>query len=199
MFVGTVIDTTEAKRAQDALRETQSKLERITRLTTMHAVTASIAHEVNQPLAAIVANGNAALRWLQRTPPEVAEAATNVNRIISDGHRASQVVTSVRSMFKKDEHAKVRLDVNEVIEEVLTLLRGELNSRRVSVRTELSQELPRISADRVQLQQVVLNLVMNAGEAMDAMPAGARILTIRSEACAPNELIIAVEDFRAGH
>ena len=94
MFVGTVIDTTEAKRAQDALRETQSKLERITRLTTMHAVTASIAHEVNQPLAAIVANGNAALRWLQRTPPEVAEAATNVNRIISDGHRASQVVTS---------------------------------------------------------------------------------------------------------
>ena len=95
MFVGTVIDTTDAKRAQDALRETQSKLERITRLTTMHAVTASIAHEVNQPLAAIVANGNAALRWLQRTPPEVAEAATNVNRIISDGQRASQVVTSV--------------------------------------------------------------------------------------------------------
>ena len=101
-------------------------------------------------------------------------------------------------MFRKDEHAKVRLDVNEVIEEVLTLLRGELNSRRVSVRTELSQELPRISADRVQLQQVVLNLVMNAGEAMDAMPAGARILTIRSEACAPNEVIIAVEDSGPG-
>ena len=198
MFVGTVIDATEAKRAQDALRETQSKLERIIRLTTMHAVTASIAHEVNQPLAAIVASGNAALRWLRRTPPDVAEAATNVNRIISDGHRASQVVTSVRTMFKKDEHAKVRLDVNEVIEEVLTLLRSELNSRRVSVRTELSQELPRISADRVQLQQVVLNLVMNAGEAMDAMPAGARMLTIRSEACAPNEVIIAVEDSGPG-
>ena len=198
MFVGTVIDVTEAKRAQEALRETQSKLERITRLTTMHAVTASIAHEVNQPLAAIVANGNAALRWLRRTPPDVAEAATNVNRIISDGHRASQVVTSVRTMFKKDEHVKVRLDVNEVIEEVLTLLRSELNSRRVSVHTELSQELPRISADRVQLQQVMLNLVMNAGEAMDAMPIGGRMLTIRSEACAPNEVIIAVEDSGAG-
>jgi C4-dicarboxylate-specific signal transduction histidine kinase len=92
----------------------------------------------------------------------------------------------------------VRLDVNEVIEEVLTLLRSELNSRRVSVRTELRQELPRISADRVQLQQVVLNLVMNAGEAMDAMPVGARMLTIRSEACAPNEVIIAVEDSGPG-
>ena len=198
MFVGTVIDVTEAKRAQDALRATQSKLERITRLTTMHAATASIAHEVNQPLAAIVANGNAALRWLRRTPPDVAEAATNVNRIISDGHRASQVVTSVRTMFKKDEHAKVRLNINEVIEEVLTLLCSELNNRRVSVRTELSQELPRISADRVQLQQVMLNLVMNAGEAMDAMPVGARMLTIRSEACAPNEVMIAVEDSGPG-
>ncbi len=198
MFIGTVIDATEAKRAQDALRETQSKLERITRLTTMHVVTASIAHEVNQPLGAIVANGNAALRWLRRTPPEVAEAAMNVNQIISDGHRASQVVTSVRTMFKKDEHAKVQLDVNEVIEEALALLRSELNSRRVSVRTKLSRELPRISADRVQLQQVVLNLVMNAGEAMDAMRVGARMLTIRSEACSPNEVIIEVKDSGPG-
>jgi PAS domain S-box-containing protein len=198
MFIATVIDATEAKRAQDALRETQSKLERVTRLTTMHAVTASIAHEVNQPLAAIVTAGDAALGWLRRSPPEVAEAADVVEQIISDGYRASEVVTSVRAMFKKDEHAKVRLDVNKVIEEVLALLRGELNSRRVSVRTELSQELPWISADRVQLQQVVLNLVMNAGEAMDAMPAGARMLTIRSEACAPNEVVIAVEDSGPG-
>jgi PAS domain S-box-containing protein len=198
MFIATVIDATEAKRAQDALRETQSKLERVTRLTTMHAVTASIAHEVNQPLTAIVTAGDAALSWLRRSPPDVAEAANIVDQIIRDGYRASQVVTSVRTMFKKDEHAKVRLDVNKVIEEVLALLRGELNSRRVSVRTELSQELPCISADRVQLQQVVLNLVMNAGEAMDTMPAGARALTIRSEACAPNEVIIAFEDSGPG-
>jgi PAS domain S-box-containing protein len=198
MFIGTVIDATEAKRAQDALRETQSKLERVTRLTTMHAVTASIAHEVNQPLTAIVTAGDAALSWLRRSPPEVAEAANIVEQIISDGYRAAQVVTSVRTMFKKDEHAKVRLDVNKVIEEVLALLRGELNSRRVSVRAELSQELPWISAERVQLQQVVLNLVMNASEAMDTMPAGARMLTVRSEACAPNEVIIAVEDSGPG-
>jgi PAS domain S-box-containing protein len=198
MFIGTVIDATAAKRAQDALRETQSNLERITRLTTMHAVTASIAHEVNQPLAAIVTGGDAALVWLRRSPPDVAEAARIVDQIISDGYRANQVVTSVRTMFKKDEHAKVCLDVNEVVEEVLTLLRGELNSRRVSVRTELAQELPPISADRVQLQQVVLNLVMNAGEAMDAMPVGARKLTIRSQACAPNEVIMAIEDSGPG-
>jgi PAS domain S-box-containing protein len=198
MFIGTVIDVTEAKRAQDALRETQSRLEHVTRLTTMHAVTASIAHEVSQPLAAIVTAGKAALNWLRKSPPDVAEAADMVGRIISDGHRASQVVSSVRTMFKKDEHAKVHLDVNKVIEEVLALLRGELNSRRISVRAELGQGLPCISADRVQLQQVVLNLVMNAGEAMDAVPAGGRVLTIRSEACAPNEVIIAVEDSGPG-
>jgi PAS domain S-box-containing protein len=198
MFIATVIDATEAKRAQDALQEAQSKLERVTRLTTMHAVTASIAHEVNQPLAAIVTSGEAALQWLRRNPPDVAKAADIVDQIIRDGYRASQVVASVRTMFKKDEHAKVRLDVNKVIEEVLALLRGELNSRRVSVRTELGQELPWISAERVQLQQVVLNLVVNASEAMDARPVGARMLTIKSEACAPNEVIIAIEDSGPG-
>jgi PAS domain S-box-containing protein len=198
MLVGTVIDVTESKRAQDALRAAQSTLARITRLTTMHEVTASIAHEVNQPLAAIVANGNAALRWLRRAPPEVAEAAENVNQIISDGHRASRVVASIRGMFNKDEHAKVFLDVNEVIQEVVELLHGELNSRRVSVRTDLSRDLPLTSADRVQLQQVVLNLIMNAGEAMSAMPDGSRILKISSERGQPDEVVIAVEDSGPG-
>jgi PAS domain S-box-containing protein len=198
MLIGTVIDVTDSKRAQDALRAAQSTLARITRLTTMHEVTASIAHEVNQPLAAIVANGNAALRWLRRTPPEVAEAAENVNQIIGDGHRASRVVASIRGMFNKDEHAKVILDVNEVIQEVVELLHGELNSRRVSVRTELSRDLQQTSADRVQLQQVVLNLIMNAGEAMSAMPDGSRMLKIISERGQPDEVIIAVEDSGPG-
>jgi signal transduction histidine kinase len=95
MFIGTAIDVTETKRAQDALRETQSKLERVTRLTTMHTVTASIAHEVNQPLAAIVANGKAALRWLRRSPPEIAEAVANVNQIISGGYRSQPAFLSL--------------------------------------------------------------------------------------------------------
>jgi C4-dicarboxylate-specific signal transduction histidine kinase len=198
MLIGTVIDVTDSKRAQDALREAQSTLARVTRLTTMHEVTASIAHEVNQPLAAIVANGNAALRWLRRTPPDVAEAAENVNQIISDGHRASRIVASIRGMFNKDERAKVSLDVNEIIQEVVELLHGELNGRRVSVRTELSRDLPQISADRVQLQQVILNLVMNAGEAMTTTPDGARALNINSKLGQPDEVIIAVEDSGPG-
>jgi C4-dicarboxylate-specific signal transduction histidine kinase len=197
MFIGTAIDVTETRRAQDALRETQSKLERVTRLTTMHTVTASIAHEVNQPLAAIAANGKAALRWLRRSPPEIAEAVANVNQIISDGYRASQLVTSVRGMFKKDDRAMLSLDVNEVVEEVLALLRSELNRRRVSLRTDLGSELPEISADRVQLQQVMLNLIMNAGEAMGETPDGSRMLRIRTEV-SHNEVVIAVEDSGPG-
>ena len=146
MFIGTLIDITATKQAQDALQATQSKLADITRRTTMHEITATIAHEVNQPLAAIVANGNAALRWLRKTPPEVAEAAANVNQIISDGHRASGVIASIRGMFRKDEHAKVLLDGNAVIREVLELLHGELSSKRISVHAKLSRQLPQFSA-----------------------------------------------------
>ena len=198
MLMGTLIDVTDTKRAQDALRAIQSKLAHIARRTTMHEVTATIAHEVNQPLAAIVANGNAALRWLRRTPPDVAEAAANVNQIVSDGHRASEVVASIRGTFKRDEHAKVLLDVNGTIQEVLELLHGELSSKRVSVRTKLSGDLPRILGDQVQLQQVVLNLVTNAVEAMSAMPDDSRVLNVSSESNQSNEVIIAVEDSGPG-
>ncbi len=198
MFIGTLIDITATKEAQDALRATQSKLAHITRLTTMHEVTAAIAHEVNQPLAAIVANGNAALRWLRKTPPEIAEAAANVEQIVGDGHRASGVVASIRGLFKKDEHAKVLLDVNAVIREVLELLHGELRSKRVSVRTKLSRNLPQILADHVQLQQVVLNLVTNAVEAVSDNPVGSRVLNVSSKPGQSEETIIAVEDSGPG-
>jgi C4-dicarboxylate-specific signal transduction histidine kinase len=186
------------KRSEAALQAARSTLARITRLTTMHEVTASIAHEVSQPLAAIVANGDAALRWLQRTPPEVAEVAENVNQIISNAHRASRVVATVRGMFKKDEHAKVFLCINEVVEEVVELLHGELNNRRVLVRTNLTHDLPQISADRVQLQQVILNLVMNAAEAMSAVPDGLRVLNISSKLGQSDEVIVVFEDCGPG-
>ncbi len=198
MFIGTLIDVTATRHAQDALRVTQSKLAHITRLTTMHEVTAAIAHEVNQPLAAIVANGNAALRWLRKTPPEVAEAVASVNQIVGDGHRASEVVASIRGLFKKDEHAKVLLDVNAVIREVLELSHGELSSKRVSVRTRLSRNLPQVLADHVQLQQVILNLVTNAVEAMSNNPVGSRLLNVNSRSSQPNEVTIAVEDSGPG-
>ena len=198
MFISTIIDVTDVRRAQDALRETQSTLARIAGLTTMHTVTASIAHEVNQPLAAIVANGNAALRWLQKNPPEATEATENVKQIVNAGYRATQVVAGIRAMFKRDEHSKVVLDINEVVREVVELLHAELNSRRVSVHTELGHEVPQISADRVQLQQVLHNLVMNAGEAMSAMPDNARVLTISSKPHSRHEVIIVVEDSGPG-
>ncbi len=198
MFIGALIDVTATRHAQDALRVTQSKLAHITRLTTMHEVTAAIAHEVNQPLAAIVANGNAALRWLRKTPPEVAEAVASVNQIVGDGHRASEVVASIRGLFKKDEHAKVLLDVNAVIREVLELSHGELSSKRVSVRTRLSRNLPQVLADHVQLQQVILNLVTNAVEAMSNNPVGSRLLNVNSRSSQPNEVTIAVEDSGPG-
>jgi len=198
VFIGTLIDISATKHAQDALRATQSKLAHITRRTTMNEVTATIAHEVNQPLAAIVANGNAALRWLRKTPPEVAEAAANVKQIISDGHRASEVIASIRGIFKRDEHARVLLDVNVVIREVLELLHGELSSKRIAVRTKLSRDLPHVLADHGQLQQVVLNLVTNAVEAMTGNPSGTRKLNIRSEPRQSDEVIIAVEDSGLG-
>jgi len=196
MFIGTLIDITATKHAQDALRATQWKLAHITRRATMREATATIAHEVNQPLAAIVANGNAALRWLRKTPPEVAEAVANVNQIISDGHRASGVIAGIRGMFKKDEHAKVLLDVNVVIQEVLELMQGEL--KRVSIHTKLSRDLPQISADHVQLQQIILNLVTNALEAMSANPLGSRVLNVSSKLGQSDEVIIAVEDSGPG-
>jgi len=198
MFIGTLIDITATKQAQDALQATQSKLAHITRRTTMHEITATIAHEVNQPLAAIVANGNAALRWLRKTPPEVAEAVANVNQIISDGHRASGVIASIRGMFKKDEHAKVLLDGNTVIGEVLELLRGELSSKRISVHTKLSRQLPQVFGDHGQLQQVILNLVTNAVEAMSGTPVGSRVLNVSSKLSQPGEVTIAIEDTGPG-
>jgi PAS domain S-box-containing protein len=198
MFIGTLIDITATKHAQDSLRATQSKLAHITRRTTMHEVTATIAHEVNQPLAAIVANGNAALRWLRKTPPDVAEAVANVNQIISDGHRASGVIASIRGMFKKDEHAKGLLDVNAVIREVLELLHGELSSKKISVRTKLSGDHPQVLADHGQLQQVILNLVTNAIEAMSVNPLGSRVLNVSCKPGQPDEVIITVEDSGPG-
>ena len=198
MIIGTLIDITATRHAQDALRASQSKLAHITRLTTMHEVTAAIAHEVNQPLAAIVANGNAAIRWLRKTPPEVAEAVATVNQIVSDGHRASEVVASIRGLFKKDQHAKVLLDVNAVIREVLELLQGELSSKRVPVRTKLNRNLPQILGDHGQLQQVVLNLVMNAVEAVSDNPVGSRVLNVSSKRSQSEEVIIAVEDSGPG-
>jgi PAS domain S-box-containing protein len=198
LIVAIIVDITESKHAQDALRETQSELARVSRLTAMGQMTASIAHEINQPLAAIAANGSAGLRWLRRTPPDLDEAQLTLNRIISDVQRISQTIIGIRSMFKGGEQARALLDINGRMSEVLGLLRGELNSKRIFVRTELAKALPELSADRGQLQQVLVNLITNASEAMSSMPEGARTLTLRSQVCESNEVVIAVEDSGPG-
>ena len=194
-----IVDITESKHAQDALRETQSELARISRLTAMGQITASIAHEINQPLAAIAANGSANfLRWLHRTPPDINEVQETLNRIVSEAQRASRTITGIRAMFKGGEQERTLLDVNGLISEILGFLRGELNSKRIFVRTELVETLPKLLADRVQLQQVLLNLIMNASEAMTSMPQGGRTLTIRSQVRGPDEVVIQVEDSGPG-
>jgi signal transduction histidine kinase len=177
---------------------TQAELARVARLTTMGEMTASIAHEINQPLAAIVANANAGLRWLGNAAPDLGETQAALKRIVTDGHRASEVIGSIRAMFKKDDQAKAPLDVNELIREILALMHGQLESHKVSLRTELTHALPQVAANRVQLQQVILNLAMNAVEAMDMVTDRRRVLRICSDPHNPPGVLVRVEDSGTG-
>ena len=151
------------------MRKAQAELAHVTRVTTLGELTASIAHEVNQPLAAVVANAEACLRWLDRETPNLDGARRSVEWLIDAGNRAGEVIRRVRALAKKTDLEKVPLDVNEVVREVFAPLRGELISHQVSVRTEFAPALPVILGDRVQLQQVITNLVMNDIEAMQSV------------------------------
>ncbi len=173
--------------------------ERENKLMNLEAMAASIAHEVRQPLSAIAANGNAALRFLGRTPPDDKEVRSALSRIISDSHRASQVFDNIRALFGKADKGHELIDVNEIILEVLRTLRGELQDRVVTVRTELTSQLPVVMGHRGQLQEVLLNLVRNAIEAMDAIKDGRRVLQVRTERQDDrDEIIVAVEDSGPG-
>ena len=158
----------------------QQELERVSRQTTLGAMTASIAHEINQPLSAIVAHGNAGLRWLARKDPNLDEAQKAQQRIVDDGLRAAELITSIRGMFRKDSHEKLQLSVNDLVREVLTLIHGDLERRQIILRNELHDALPKITGERVPLQQVLFNLIMNAIEAMSAVTGRERQLTIRA-------------------
>jgi signal transduction histidine kinase len=188
----------ELAAARERERSEQSELARVARLTSMGALTASIAHEINQPLAAIVANSNAAQRWLSNAHPDVDEARTALNDIVRDGHRASQMIESVRAMFKKDSRKRDQVAVNDIIEDILTLVRGAIKKQQVSIRTELHQDLPHVAADRTQLQQVFMNLIMNAVEAMSSVTNRERLLSIKSDVHDPGTVMITVEDSGTG-
>jgi C4-dicarboxylate-specific signal transduction histidine kinase len=163
----------------------------------MGAMTASIAHEINQPLAAIVTNGNIGLRWLARAEPDLDEIRGALQRIVDDGLRAGDVIGSIRAMFGKDSRAKSAVKPDDVIREVLALAHGELESHQVTLRAELS-EAPEIMADRVQLQQVLLNLITNAAEAMVSVTDRARLLVVTSGSDEAGDARITVEDSGPG-
>jgi signal transduction histidine kinase len=175
----------------------QAELARVARSTTMGRMAASIAHEINQPLAAIVSNANASLRWLAHAPPNLDEAREAVNNIVKDGLRAADVIGSVRAIFRKGDDERAPLDVNELVQEVLRLTQGEIQSGRVSVRTELAGKLPDVLGHRVQLQLVLRNLIANAIEAMGSVTDRGRLLQIRSE-IAPAGVRITVTDTGTG-
>jgi C4-dicarboxylate-specific signal transduction histidine kinase len=184
----------ERKRTQDTLRETQAELAHLNRVMTVGELTASIAHEINQPLAAIVMNGNAALRWLALDPPNLVRARDSAELIIRDGERASQVIARIRALLKKSPPSKTLLDANEFINEVIALTQSEIVRNSVRLRVEFAGDLPRIPGDRIQLQQVLLNLIVNAVEAMLTIEDRQRALLITSGSFNDNAVLIAVSD-----
>jgi signal transduction histidine kinase len=186
------------RRAEAASRVALSDLARVSRLTTIGEMTASIAHEINQPLGAIVTNGDAGLRWLANPAPDLDEVRAALTRIVGSGHRASQVIARIRAMLKKDDGARVLLDLNDVVEEVLVFVRGELEDHRIVLKTQLDETLPKVFADRVQLQQVVLNLVLNGIDAMAALGDRERLLKLRLEQAGDSTVILTVEDAGTG-
>jgi PAS domain S-box-containing protein len=193
-----VVNVTEQKRAEEALRVSRAELTRVSRLTTMGELTASIAHEVNQPLAAIAASGNACRRWLASAQPNLDRARDSIDRMIKDAHRASEIIMRIRSMTRNAPPVELPVDINAVIADVLSFTRGELLAKDVSVRLALLEDLPSITGDRVQLQQVILNLVMNAVEAMSSVTDRGRVLAITSQRADNGSPIVTVEDSGPG-
>ena len=186
----------ERQKAENALRLAQAELAHVSRVTVMGEIAASIAHEVNQPLAAVVINGNAALRWLAADPPNLEEARAAMLRVISDGNRASDVTGRIRRLLLKTAPEKSAVNVNDVVRETLAIASHELERHRIQVHTELVDSIPAVTGDRVQLQQVILNLILNAIDAM-ADADRSRTLIIRSHLNGPNAIVLEVSD--CGH
>ena len=166
---GMSFDITEKMQAQDALQAAYAELARSGQVSRMGAMTASIAHEINQPLGAILANASAGLRWMAQSPPNLAEARESFEQIVRDGQRTADVIQSVRAMFKSKELALVSIDLNQLIDEVLTLVQGTLQRHGIVVHTELDEALIPVTGNRMQLQQVLFNLVTNAIEALESV------------------------------
>jgi PAS domain S-box-containing protein len=197
-FVGAVSDVTARKQAEAALHEAQMNLAHVTRVTALGEFAASIAHEVNQPLAAVVTNAAACLRWLDREPANLKEVRSTVQSIVADGNRAGEVIQRVRALVNKTDDQKAPLQINDVVNEVTSLVQHELFSHRVALRLELAPALPLVLADRIQLQQVILNLVINGIEAMQPVKDRSRELVIRTRQDETSQVLVTVSDDGVG-
>jgi PAS domain S-box-containing protein len=196
-FVGAALDVTERKRADEALRRAQADLAHVSRVITMGELTASLAHEVKQPIAAAITDADTCVRWLARDPPDIEEARAAALRTVEDGRRASDIISRVRLFFTKGAPQREWVDVNELIREMIVLLRSEATRYAISVRTALDADLPHVMGDRVQLQQVLMNLIMNSIDAMKAVE-GTRDLVITSQRGENEQLLVSVSDTGVG-
>ncbi len=197
LALASIASVSEQKRAEEALRQARADLARVNRVTTMAELTASLAHEVNQPISAAVTNARACLRWLAGDTPNLEEARAAAMRMVKDGTRAAEIISRIRLFFKKGTPQRELLDVNDVIREMIVLLRVELARYAISVRPELAADLPRVMGDRVQLQQVMMNLVSNSIDAMKDLD-GPRDLAIKSRRAENEQLMISVSDTGVG-
>jgi C4-dicarboxylate-specific signal transduction histidine kinase len=200
-----VLDLTERKRAEAEARESerryrevQNELAHANRVATMGQLSASIAHDIKQPLVGVVTSGYAGLRMLAAEPPNVAAAQRAFERIVRDGHRAAGVLDGIRALVKKGPLHKERVDINDVISETMALTRAEAQRNGVAVESDLATDLPLLAADRIQLQQVLLNLTINAIEAMSGTDEGQRDLLIRTGRAEPGGVLVAVRDSGSG-
>jgi PAS domain S-box-containing protein len=196
-LAGIAIERKLAREERERLRQSHAELARVNRVTTMGELTASLAHEVNQPIAAAVTNANTCLRWLTRDHPDVEEARAAASRIVKDATRAADIISRIRLLFKKGAPQRELVDVNEVVREMIVLLRGEATRHSIQVRTELAAELPAVMGDRVQLQQVLMNLMINGIDAMKDVD-GARELAVKSQRAENEQLQVSVSDTGVG-
>ncbi|MGC1171896.1 MAG: ATP-binding protein [Candidatus Acidiferrales bacterium] len=191
------VEIAERKQAEEALRQAQAELAHVNRVTTLGELTASLAHEVNQPIAAAVTDANTCLRWLTRDHPDLEEARAAAARVVKDAARAAEIISRVRLLFKKSAPERELIDVNDLIPKMIVLLHSEATRYEISVRAELAADLPRVIGDRVQLQQVIMNLVMNSIDAMKDVD-GTRELAIRSQRTENEQVLVSVLDTGVG-
>jgi signal transduction histidine kinase len=196
-FIGTSMDTTQRRRADETLRQALADLAHANRVTTMGELTASLAHEVNQPISAAVTNAESCLSWLAGDIPNIAEARATASSIVKNGMRAAEIITRIRLLFKHDAPQRDSLDINDVVRDMIVLLRAETSRFSIAVRAELAADLSHVMGDRVQLQQVLMNLMMNSIDAMKDAD-GARELTIKSQPAEDGQVMVSVSDTGVG-